>query len=217
MPDFRTEYQKIYDAIREAIVTGELCAGERLPLRKMTDMFNTTVTTVREAFRILENDELIVIEPKYGALVAEVTPETIRGHYVMREALGVMAARMAAELITEEEKIELEAFAERCDRELMDSSLTYSEKAKLHTAFHERIVAITRCDQLIRAVNRNNLYNILLAQALHTDWTHLDPEQHLKLAHAITSGSPATAEETIRIHIREGMTSELKTIEESNH
>ena len=217
MPDFRTEYQKVYDAIREAIVTGELCAGERLPLRKMTDRFNSTVTTVREAFRILENDELIVIEPNYGALVAEVTPDTIRGHYVMREALGVMASRMAAELISEEEKIELEAFAKRCDRELMGKSLTYSEKAKLHTAFHERIVAVTRCDQLIRAVARNNLYNILLAQALHTDWVHEDPERHLKLARAITSGEPAAAEETIRQHIRDGMMNELKAVGESNH
>jgi DNA-binding GntR family transcriptional regulator len=49
MADFRTEYEKVYEAIREAIIAGRYAPGERLPQRKLAEAFGTTAITVREA------------------------------------------------------------------------------------------------------------------------------------------------------------------------
>lgn len=213
MADFRTEYQKVYEAVREAIMAGEYTAGERLPQRRLAEKYGATTITVREALRFLEQDGLIAIEPKWGAMVVEITPERIRGRYLVREALEGMAARLAAASITEAEKRPLKDLAERCDRELVGEGLSRREKANLHYELHERIVSTTRCQELIESITRNNLHTVLLSNAFHIDWQHDDPHRHRTLVQSILSGDPERAEATMRAHVRDGYRMELAALE----
>jgi DNA-binding GntR family transcriptional regulator len=212
MADFRTEYQKVYEAIRNAIIAGRYVPGERLPQRKLAETFDTTTITVREALRFLEQDGLILIEPKWGAMVVEITPEKIYGRYIVREALEGMAARLAAQNVTEEEKRELMEMAAECDRELVSDQMNRQDKAGLHYKLHEKIVNITRCPELIRSINRNNLHTVILSNAYHIDWRHDNPERHRTLVQAIVSGVPDRAERTMREHVRDGYAMELKAL-----
>jgi DNA-binding GntR family transcriptional regulator len=213
MADFRTEYEKVYEAIRSAIMTGRYAPGERLPQRKLAETFDTTTITVREALRFLEQDGLILIEPKWGAMVVEITPEKIYGRYIVREALEGMAARLAAENVTGEETRELLDLALECDRELVGDRLSRQDKASLHYKLHERIVNITRCPELIQSITRNNLHTIILSNAYHIDWRHDNPERHRTLVQSIVSGDPDRAECTMREHVRDGFTMELKALQ----
>jgi DNA-binding GntR family transcriptional regulator len=213
MADFRTEYQKIYEAIREAIIAGQYSPGERLPQRKLAETFNTTTITVREALRFLEQDGLILIEPKWGAMVVEITPEHIYGRYIVREALEGMAARLAAGNITEEEKRELMEMAAECDRELVSDRMSRQDKANLHYRLHEKIVNITRCPELIQSINRNNLHTVILSNAYHIDWLHDNPERHRTLVRGINSGDTERAEGIMREHVRDGYKMELKALQ----
>jgi DNA-binding GntR family transcriptional regulator len=213
MADFRTEYEKVYEAIRDAIIAGRYVPGERLPQRKLAEAFATTTITVREALRFLEQDGLILIEPKWGAMVVEITPGKIYGRYIVREALEGMAARLAAENVTEEEKRELMDMAEECDRELVSERMNRQDKANLHYKLHEKIVNITRCPELIQSINRNNLHTVILSNAYHIDWRHDNPEQHRTLVQSIVSGIPDQAERTMREHVRDGYAMELKALQ----
>ena len=213
MPDFRTAYQKIYEVIRNAIIAGEYSPGERLPQRRLAQKYQTTTITVREALRFLEQDGLISIEPKWGAMVVEITPQKIRGRYLVREALEGMSARVAAQNIVEAEKGPLRELAERCDRELVRDQLTPQEKANLHYSLHEFIVRITRCPELIESIMRNNLHTVLLSNAYHIDWEHDDPHRHRTLVESILSGAPDRAEATMRQHVRDGFSMELRALE----
>jgi DNA-binding GntR family transcriptional regulator len=213
MADFRTGYQKIYEAVRNAIIAGEYTAGQRLPQRRLAEKYGTNTITMREALRFLEQDGLISIEPKWGAMVVEITPERIRGRYLVREALEGMAARLAAASITEGEEHPLREIAERCDRELVADKLSRQEKANLHYELHERIVKITRCPELIESITRNNLHTILLSNAYHIDWKSDDPHRHRTLVESILSGDPERAEATMREHVRAGYRMELRALE----
>ena len=213
MADFRTEYEKVYEAIRNAIIAGQYAPGERLPQRKLAEAFNTTTITVREALRFLEQDGLILIEPKWGAMVVEITAEKVYGRYIVREALEGMAARLAAGNITEEEKRELMEMAQECDRELVADRLSRQEKAALHYKLHERIVNITRCPELIQSINRNNLHTVILSNAYHIDWRHDNPERHRTLVQSINSADPDRAEAAMREHVRDGYSMELKALQ----
>ncbi|MBN2552835.1 MAG: GntR family transcriptional regulator [Spirochaetales bacterium] len=212
MADFRTEYEKIYEAIRNAIIAGQYGPGERLPQRKLAQRFHTTTITVREALRFLEQDGLILIEPKWGAMVVEITAEKIYGRYIVREALEGMAARLAAENATDEERRELMEMAEECDRELVSDRMSRQEKAGLHYELHEKIVTITRCPELIQSITRNNLHTVILSNAYHIDWLHDDPDRHRTLVQSILSRDPDRAERTMRAHVRDGYAMELKAL-----
>lgn len=216
MADFRTEYQKVYEAVRHAIISGEYAAGQRLPQRRLAEKYRTTTITVREALRFLEQDGLIAIEPKWGAMVVEITAERIRGRYLVREALEGMAARLAAAGITEAEKRPLLELAERCDRELVADRLSRREKANLHYELHERIVKITRCQELIESITRINLHTLLLSNAYHIDWKSDEPHRHRTLVQSILSGNAERAEATMREHVRAGYRMELKALEKGD-
>lgn len=213
MPDYRTEYQKVYDVIRNAILAGEFKPGERLPQRKLAKKFKTTTITVREALRFLENDNLVVIEPKWGGTVVEMTPERLRGRYVVREALEGMAVRLAGANMTAEEKQRLRELATHCDSELLAARLSPQQKASLHYSLHNLIVQMTRCEELITSINRNSLYTILLSNAYHIDWSHDDPHRHRNLVEIIISGMPDDAEQAMRAHVRDGYAMELQALQ----
>jgi DNA-binding GntR family transcriptional regulator len=213
VPDYRTEYQKVYEVVRNAILAGEFKPGERLPQRKLAKKFETTTITVREALRFLENDNLVVIEPRWGGTVVEMTPERLHGRYVVREALEGMAARLAGGSMTAEEKQRLRELATHCDSELLSDRLTPQQKASLHYSLHNLIVQMTRCDELIRSVNRNSLYTILLSNAYHIDWTHDDPHRHRNLVEIIISGTADEAEDAMRAHVRDGYSMELQALQ----
>ncbi len=213
MADFRTEYQKIYEALRSAIIVGEYAPGQRLPQRQLAEKYRTNTITVREALRFLEQDGLIAIEPKWGATVVEITPESVRGRYVVREALEGMAARLVAAGISEAEKQPLMELAEQCDRELVADRLSRGEKARLHYQLHERIVNATRCPELIKSITRSNLQTVLLSNAYHIDWPHDDPHRHRTLVESIVSGDPDRAEAVMRDHVRAGCRMELSALE----
>lgn len=215
MADFRTEYQKVYENIREAILAGDFKTGDKLPQRKLAEKYSATTITVREALRSLENDGLIVIEPKWGAMVTEMTPEKIQGRYIVRAALEGMAARLAAKKINESEKKELLSLARRCDRELIGNKLNRQEKANLHYQLHKKIVEITKCNELIRSINRINLQAIIFSNAYHIDWSHDIPDRHSKLVQTIISKNPDFVEKVMRLHVEDGYKMEIKALDKS--
>jgi DNA-binding GntR family transcriptional regulator len=215
MADYRTDSQKVSEKIKEAILIGKFLPGDRLPQREMAELFSTSTIVAREALRLLDGEGLVVIEPKWGAIVAEVTKEKIWGRYIIREALEGMAARLACINMTENNKIELYRLAERCDQELHEDSLTANEKANLHYDLHAEIVSITKCEELISLINRINLHSILFSNAFHVNWKEDWEGWHKYLIDAIVSKDPDQAEKVMRKHVQRGYQMEIDTLSEA--
>lgn len=92
-------YEAIADQIREAIYTGEVRPGERLPAeRDLMQQFGVGRTTVREALRVLEAGGLVKSrqgDPKGGAEVQSFSPEIL--HTSLRSLIhleGVQDAQL---------------------------------------------------------------------------------------------------------------------------
>lgn len=216
MPIYKTESQKVYEAIKEAIISGRFSSGERLPQRKLADDFDATTITVREALRSLENEGLVVIEPKWGAMVVEITQQKMFGQYIVREALEGMAARLAAANLTKESKDELTAMAKQLDDKLVLDDLTPLEKAQIHYDLHQKIAKLTNCEELENLLNKLNLHSIILSNAYHIDWHTEDKDWHQYLIKSITSGDPDLAERTMRMHVQRGYEMETKALEKDS-
>ena len=213
MPDFRTETQKLADALREAIISGEYKAGDRLPQRKIAERFNATTIVAREALRSLESEKMVIIEPRYGAMVEEITSEELKGRYIVREALEGMAARLACENMTVKAKISLKELAVCCDKELSKNNLSSSEKSRLHQSLHDTILDLTNCNELIQILKTIYLNSIIISNAYHIDWSQDEANWHTKLVEAIISEDPDRAEKMMREHVSRGMDMELKALE----
>jgi DNA-binding GntR family transcriptional regulator len=213
MPQYKTEAQKVYEAIKEAILSGRFAPGDRLPQRRIAEEFDATTITVREALRSLETEGLVVIEPKWGAMVEEITPDKMFGRYVVREALEGMAARLASRNITSTIQEELLERARELDRELIRDDLSPHKKAHIHHQLHKRIAELTQCDELRSLLNKINLHTIILSNAYHIDWHTYDADWHQYLVKAIISGDQDLAERTMRLHVQRGYEMEMKALE----
>lgn len=70
--------QLITDALREAILDGELTPGSRLKQVDIAARFAASLIPVREALRTLEQEGLVIIYPNKGAVVSALSVQEIR-------------------------------------------------------------------------------------------------------------------------------------------
>jgi DNA-binding GntR family transcriptional regulator len=89
--------QRVENALRQAIIDGQLRPGQRITERELTARMGVSRTLVREALRRLESEGLIAIIPNRGPIVKELTADEVRELYAIRAVLEGLAARLFAE------------------------------------------------------------------------------------------------------------------------
>ncbi len=92
---------QITRALAERIIAGTLAPGARLRQDHLAAEFRASHVPVREAFRRLEAQGLVVREPRRGVRVAAFDPHSIREVTEMRAALEVLALRHALTQMTD--------------------------------------------------------------------------------------------------------------------
>ncbi len=99
-PRSETLAATISAALAERIISGDIAAGARLRQDHIAEEFGASHVPVREAFRRLEAQGLVVSEPRRGVRVAGFTQEEVREVAEMRAALEALALRNAAPHLT---------------------------------------------------------------------------------------------------------------------
>lgn len=72
---------EVTEKLRDAIISGEYLPSERLIEDNLATRFETSRTPVREAIRNLAASGLVRIEPRKGAVVADINADEIRDIY----------------------------------------------------------------------------------------------------------------------------------------
>ncbi|MFI6042552.1 GntR family transcriptional regulator [Nocardia sp. NPDC051321] len=114
---------KVLDAIRGAIVNGELSPGEQLRQQAWAERCGVSRPPVREALEILSNEGLLTHGLNQGYFVAKFSNDEVEQLYTMRDLLEAEALRtlewpspeVLAELSAHVDRIEAEAMAGRPD------------------------------------------------------------------------------------------------------
>jgi DNA-binding GntR family transcriptional regulator len=89
--------EQIAHHLAERIIRGELQARERIQEQKVTQALNVSRGSVREALLILERRHLVVIPPRRGAQVAELTPHKVKSLYALVIELYILLGKAVAE------------------------------------------------------------------------------------------------------------------------
>lgn len=93
----------VFNTLRQAILRGELKPGERLMEIALSQRLGVSRTPVREAIRMLEQEGLVIMIPRKGAQVAEISEKDLKDVLEVRLGLEELAVRIACQRITEEE------------------------------------------------------------------------------------------------------------------
>jgi DNA-binding GntR family transcriptional regulator len=104
---------RVFEAIREEIMSGGMPAGYRLRIRNIAAQVGTSVMPVREAIRRLEEAGLAERVPHKGAVVKGLTLEELTHVYQVRTLLEVEAARLGAPHVTPSGVAAMEAQCEQ--------------------------------------------------------------------------------------------------------
>jgi len=70
--------------LRKQIITGEMAAGQRINETDLASCLDISRPPIREAFRILENEHLVVNIPRKGTNVTKISSEDLQDIYQAR-------------------------------------------------------------------------------------------------------------------------------------
>jgi len=190
-----------YDALREAIVHGDIAPDARLVEADISSTFEMSRGAVRTALIRLEQEGLIVREPHRGARVRRVSDAEAVEILQARAVLEGLAVRQTAERIDDAGIERLQACLAR-QRELLELGdlLGASDaNADLHAALLELSGHGTAL-RLIRALNSQTVryqYRTILIPGRSA----ASVAEHAAIVEAVIAGNPDGAESAIRSHL----------------
>jgi DNA-binding GntR family transcriptional regulator len=134
----RTLADRAFVALHDAILTGQLEPGERLPIEQLGGVLGMSAMPIREALRRLDAAGLVENVPHRGARVTELSLADLAEIYEARLALEPLAAARAAEQFSERDaRTATELLHELEARPDDDSAGTWAAHKAFHFALYE--------------------------------------------------------------------------------
>ena len=97
------------ERLRALIIEGELAPGARLNERELSERLGVSRTPLREAFRMLAADGLLVQLPNRGAQVVALSPDDVRHAFEVMASLEGLSGELAAARLTDRDLTDLRA------------------------------------------------------------------------------------------------------------
>ena len=214
MNEFLPLRDVVFNTLRQAILRGELKPGERLMEIQLANKLGVSRTPIREAIRKLENEGLVLMTPRKGAEVAEITEKSMLDVLEIRKALEELTTGLACDRITPEQ-IERLKEAETYFEEMLDGrDITLIAEADVK--FHDIIFEATDNKRLINLLNnlREQMYRFRIEYLKGLEYYPKLKEEHNMLIRAIENGDKETAKQVIGNHIDNQVLTVLHTIRE---
>lgn len=199
-----TRSDEAFDCLQTAIVKGDLAPGEKIGEVELCARFNLTRGPLREALGRLESRGLLVRRPHAGVKVVSISAEELMELYRIREAMEGLAARQAAERMTDAEIADLQA--------TLDSHETMIEKARGQAYyqaegdydFHHRIATGSRNSKLAQMLLGDLYYMVRMYRyrlSTSSGRPHKALGEHRRIVEAIAQRDGELAEFLMKRHI----------------
>jgi DNA-binding GntR family transcriptional regulator len=133
-----TLWQRVYDHLRAAILSGRLEPGAELAEVPLSEELGVSRGPIREAIGRLASEGLVTVRPRRGAVVSPLSKEEFLELYQVREALERMAVKLAVRRLQPEDFAALQG--------LIDDMATHAERGQVdeffeaNAAFHARLI-----------------------------------------------------------------------------
>lgn len=202
----------VFQTLRQAILKGELQPGERLMEIKLADRLGVSRTPIREAIRKLELEGLVVMVPRKGAAVANITEKDTKDVLEVRRTLEMFAVEVACERISAEQ---LEALKEAAKAfEDSKGSMDVIRIAETDMQFHEVIYEATQNERLVQMLNnlRENMYRYRIEYLKDPNYYDSLMREHREILEAIEAGDKQRARAGMESHINQQQLAVIRKI-----
>ena len=191
----------VFQTLRQAILKGELQPGERLMEIKLAERLGVSRTPIREAIRKLELEGLVVMVPRKGAAVANITEKDTKDVLEVRRTLEMFAVEVACERISGEQLEQLKKAAR--DFEASKGSMDVIRIAETDMLFHEIIYEATQNERLVQMLNnlRENMYRYRIEYLKDSNYYDSLMSEHREILEAIEAGDKHRARACMESHI----------------
>lgn len=202
----------VFNTLRRAILRGELKPGERLMEIRLANKLGVSRTPIREAIRKLELEGLVLMVPRKGAEVAEITEKNLRDVLEVRCALEELAVQLACDRIDPERMQQLLDAAAHFRDILGTADIT--ELGEADEAFHDVIFRATDNRRLIQLLNnlREQMYRYRIEYLKKKECYPQLLEEHAAIIQAIREHDKAKATEITVQHINNQVDTVVDTL-----
>jgi DNA-binding GntR family transcriptional regulator len=193
-----TKSELAYQALLQAIRTGELRAGDRVTLTTLAEQLQMSLTPVRDALSLLADQGLVTRKPNHVTVINERTRERSAEVSMIRAMLEPEAARLAA---TRADAETIARLKQVCDN--LDEAIAAGKSdgiGDLHARFHLLVAESSGSDLLSEFVGR--LWNQIPIEGLTaTRQLAKAAREHRAIFQAIRRGDSDRASELMSDHI----------------
>jgi len=198
--------ERVYEALRDALLRGAIPAGERLVEQRLAEQYETSRTPVREALRRLEGDGHLVRDPSGGLRPRVPDVRSMQELYDVRLALEDLVVRRAASsgdrAVLDGLRADWEALRDERDAPGPDAPPTSFVGAD--EAFHAGVAEASgnrSAQRFLQEITAR--IHVLRVQGFTTE-ERVDTTiaEHLEILDAIDAGDPDVAAAFMRSHIQ---------------
>jgi DNA-binding GntR family transcriptional regulator len=191
--------EQLYRRLREDLLLGVVPPGTHLTEEWAAAAYEASRTPVREAYRRLALEGLLVHRPRRGYLAPEITVDELDELYEMRLVLEAMSARRAAEIGDEDHLAGLEG---RWDT--LHDLRPNADVLFLDEAFHVDLARSAGTGVLAEAIGSVNarIRLVRVRDFLDEDRVRATVIEHLAIVTAVRAGDSGGAARLMSAHIR---------------
>ena len=203
----------VFNTLRRAILKGELKPGERLMEIALAEKLGVSRTPIREAMRKLELEGLVVMIPRRGAQVANITEKDLNDVLEVRIALENVAIEKACTRMSEEDMGRLWLAAKEFERTMAEGNLVRLAEADVE--FHEIIYRASDNKRLNQVLNnlREQIYRYRVEYLKEEETRNVLVKEHEELTKAIRERDVKKAQEISFRHIENQRRAIIQSIE----
>ena len=192
----RTAEEEAYRHLLRAIRSGRYKPGDRLIPEEIATEIDMSRMPVREAFRRLATEGLVIIRPNRGCIISGLTIPQIYEAFEIRSVLEGLAVRLAMPRIDA-------AVIRELERQLDTMNDDPTDWVANHSKFHDYLCGLSGRPKLIRQIRTLHvaIEPYLRIYLHHAKKLRSADAAHRVILKALKTGDAEHAEATMRAHV----------------
>ncbi len=202
----------VCETLRDAIRKGILEPGERLMEVQLAEELGISRTPVREAIRKLEQEGYVIMMPRRGTYVSDVSVRDIKEIFEIRSALESLSTGLAARRIEPEELETLQSLLTEIEGYIEENDI--DKIVETDIKFHGLLYQVSRNERLVGIVSnlKDQLARFRTLSMSYPGRLRETLEEHRDMVEAIADGDAGGAREAAERHMEHAEETLLKAL-----
>lgn len=213
-------HEQTYQALRNAILSGELAVGVRLVETQLAETLQVSRTPIREAIRQLQRENLLASDENGALRVAKLSIADAVQLYDCRIALEQLSVAEACRKVTTAQVGQLEAAVQQAEKTLGQQSNQLTNYQLLHMdyQFHRLLAESSANAWLVQILDQvfDKMALLRLRTMEHNPGVLEIRSEHRRIFEAVRDRDPVAATQAIQYHLiasKERVIQEIKQLE----